>query len=134
MKKIASVLVFGVCLFFVGCGSSDSLNRQAVTGEIQFEGSPIPEGTIEFSPVGEGTSSGAVIQEGKFSIPEEKGLPPGEYLVRISAYNPDAEPVAMPGESNNVAEEIIPPKYNTESDVKFTVEAGAENVFTLNIE
>lgn len=39
----------------------------------------------------------------------------------------------MPGESNKIAEELIPPEYNVESDVKFTVSVEDENVFTLDI-
>ena len=126
--------MFSLCLLVMGCTDSNPLNRQAVTGEIMLEGAPLTDGSIEFSPVAEGTASGAVIQAGKFAIPAEKGLPPGDYLVRISAYNEDAEPIELPGESNKIAEELIPAKYNTESEITFTVEAGQENVFTLNIE
>lgn len=134
MKKISTALMFSLCLLLMGCTDSNPLNRQAVTGEIMLEGAPLVDGSIEFSPVGEGTASGAVIQAGKFAIPAEKGLPPGDYLVRISAYDEDAEPIELPGESNKIAEELIPAKYNTESEITFTVEAGQENVFTLNIE
>ena len=126
--------MFSLFLLLMGCTDSNPLNRQAVTGEIMLEGAPLTDGSIEFSPVAEGTASGAVIQAGKFAIPAEKGLPPGDYLVRISAYNEDAEPIELPGESNKIAEELIPAKYNTESEITFTVEAGQENVFTLNIE
>jgi len=117
-----------------GCGSpADPLQRQEVTGEVSLEGSPIAEGTIEFSPVAEGTGSGAMIEDGKFTIPAQKGLPPGEYIVRISASNPDAEQVRLPGESNQIAAELIPPEFNVDSDVKFTVTLDGDNVFTLDI-
>lgn len=134
MKKFSALLVLGLCVLLVGCGDSNPLERQPVTGEILLDNVPIANGTIEFSPVGEGTSSGAVLQEGKFEIPATKGLPPGDYLVRISAYNEEAEAVDLPGESNKVAEELIPAKYNTESEITFTVKADSENVFNLNVE
>ena len=37
-----------------GCGQTDSLNRQAVSGEVTLNGAPILDGTIEFSPLGPG--------------------------------------------------------------------------------
>ena len=117
-----------------GCGKPDPLNRQAVFGEIALNGTPLPDGTIEFSPVGSGTSSGAVIQAGKFAISAEKGLPPGDYVVRISAADAGVAATEMPGESNILAAELIPPRYNSESDVKFTVKADQENVFTLDVQ
>jgi len=74
-----------------------------------------------------------MIEDGKFTIPAQKGLPPGEYIVRISASNPDAEQVRLPGESNQIAAELIPPEFNVDSDVKFTVTLDGDNVFTLDI-
>ncbi|MDB4638064.1 carboxypeptidase-like regulatory domain-containing protein [bacterium] len=131
---IRAWLIAIVSFSLAGCGASDPLQRQQVSGEVSLKGTPIAEGTIEFSPVGEGTASGAMIEAGKFTIPANKGLPPGEYIVRISASNSDAEQVEMPGESNKIAEELIPPEYNVESDVKFTVSLEGENIFTLDIE
>ncbi|MDC0262132.1 carboxypeptidase-like regulatory domain-containing protein [Planctomycetaceae bacterium] len=133
-KMIRAWLIAIVSFSLAGCGASDPLQRQQVSGEVSLKGTPIAEGTIEFSPVGEGTASGAMIEAGKFTIPANKGLPPGEYIVRISASNSDAEQVEMPGESNKIAEELIPPEYNVESDVKFTVSLEGENIFTLDIE
>lgn len=63
-------------LVSAGCGKSNPLGRQAVTGTISLNGQPLEHGTIEFSPQGEGTASGAVIENGSFSIPADKGLPP----------------------------------------------------------
>ena len=134
MKVFSIITVLCCSLFLAGCGESDPLNRQGVTGEIKIQGEPVADGTIEFSPVANGTSSGAQILEGKFEIPAQKGLPPGEYIVRISAYDSVAEPVSIPGESNKIAEELIPAKYNTESEIKLTVKPDTENVFNLDIE
>lgn len=77
--------------------------------------------------------SGAVITDGHYEIPETKGLPPGKYLIRISAADESAPPEAMPGESNKIAKELIPAEYNRESDVTREVVAGEENIFDFEI-
>lgn len=134
MRCFYSVLLLGVLLIAPGCGEGDPLSRQRVSGEIKLDGAPLANGTIAFSPTDpKGTSSGASITDGKYEIPAEKGLPPGDYLVRITASDDNAQPVEAPGESNNIAVELIPAEYNTESTQKFTVKAGAENLYNLNI-
>ncbi|MCA8997235.1 MAG: carboxypeptidase regulatory-like domain-containing protein [Planctomycetaceae bacterium] len=118
----------------MGCGNSDPLNRQAVSGKITLDGQPLNNGTIEFTPVENGNPSGASIQNGEFSIPSEKGLPPGDYIVRISASDPNEKPVEAPGESHEIAPELIPEEYNVKSALRFHVDANMENVFDLNVE
>lgn len=127
------LLMLLIPLLSYGCGNSNPLGRQAVTGTITLDGQPLERGTIEFTPQGPGTASGATIENGQFFIPADKGLPPGDYLVRISAANDDAEPMDMPGESSKVAPELIPPEYNTESQQTFTVSTDGENEFSLDI-
>jgi len=129
---ILTILLFG--LVFSGCNKADPLNRQEVSGKVTLNGEPLAHGTIEFSPVEDGIMSGASIESGTFSIPKEKGLSPGAYIVRISAANADEEPVALPGESNKIAPELIPAEYNADSKLSFTVEAGAPNVFEQDIQ
>mgnify|MGYP001138918980 CR=1 FL=1 len=119
---------------FLGCGETDALNRQRVTGEIKLNGTPIANGSIEFAPVGEGTSGGAAIENGKFEIVAERGLPPGEYIVRINAASESVDAGEMPGDSSILAEELVPPEYNTDSKLKFTVKPEGENVFNQSIE
>lgn len=130
-------LFFGVLvtttLICLGCQKADPLNRQAVSGTITLDGQPLESGSIEFSPVDNGTFSGATIENGTYAIPKEKGLSPGAYIVRISAANADAEPVGLPGESNKIAPELIPAKYNAESDLEITVQADSENTFDVDV-
>lgn len=133
MRLFNSVTLVCVSLLFVGCQKADPLNRQAVSGKITLDDQPLQAGTIEFSPVESGTMSGALIEDGVFSISAEKGLSPGAYIVRISAANADDEPVDLPGESNKIAPELIPAKYNSESELTFTVQADSENTFDVDI-
>jgi hypothetical protein len=80
-----------------------------------------------------------MIQDGSYSVPAEKGLPPGKYLVRISsvAEDPSAPVPEMPGmpEDGGVgeAEERIPAEYNTESKQEVTVTSEGPNKFDFDI-
>lgn len=133
-KFIFAALFLGMLGALTGCGEGNPLARQRVFGEIKLNGTPLAKGTIAFSPADKGvTSSGATIEAGQFEIPAEKGLPPGEYYVRISSSDDNAQTVELPGESNEVAAELIPAEYNSQSTQKFTVTAGSENKFDLDI-
>lgn len=125
--------VIAASLLLVGCTEADPLNRQAVTGTVSLNGAPLAKASIEFSPKGSGNPSGASIEDGKFEMPAERGLAPGTYIVRVNASDGQAAPVEVPGESNVLAKELIPAEFNTDSKTEFTVKAGEENVFTLDI-
>lgn len=118
-----------------GCGTKNPLGRVPVHGAVTLDGAPLDFGSVTFSPrSGEGTSSGAVIVNGMYSIPQEKGLPPGDYLVRINASTtpPGSENKADATVPGPPARERIAPDFNVESDVKVTVVAGDEAVFDFN--
>jgi hypothetical protein len=103
-------------LALAGCGGSD--DRLAVSGTVNFNGSPLDQGSIQFIPTGPGgTPGGSVITDGKFSIPRERGLRPGKYRVVISSGQPGTKAApAMPGESGPPAKERIPAEYNARSE------------------
>lgn len=133
MRALVFAWLIASMTLCVGCHKADPLNRQAVSGKITLDGEPLTSGSIEFSPVDKGTLSGATIDNGIYAIPKEKGLSPGAYIIRISAANNDAEPIGLPGESNKIAPELVPAKYNVDSDLEFTVKADSENTFNLDI-
>jgi hypothetical protein len=133
-QRLRLLLLAGALCLLSGCGEGNPLARQRVFGEITLNGTPLAKGTIAFSPAGQGvTSSGATIENGTFEIPAEKGLPPGEYFVRISAAADDGQVDELPGDSEVVAEELIPAEYNSQSTLKFTVNTDRENKFELDI-
>lgn len=121
--------------FVVGCAKPDPLNRQAVTGKVTFGGAPLERGTIEFHPLAKGgTSSGATISNGSFAIPRAKGLPVGNYLVRIYSADENAPAEEMPGESTEiVAKEKIPAEFNSASQKEVSVKDQKENNFDFAI-
>ena len=114
------------------------LNRQAIEGSVMLDGAPLDQGTIEFAPRNKGgVASGALIDNGTYSIEVAKGLPPGKYIVRIySARKRQAgqDPPAPPGpDSIVVGVERIPPEYNVKSDRVVEVVADGANSFDFEV-
>jgi hypothetical protein len=117
-----------------GCGSSDGLPRQAVSGRVTLDGKPLEAGSITFDPVDPG-KAGAVsafgaVAGGSYSIPAATGPTPGSYRVAIMASDagdlpsPDAPPGAPPRRPAKSAAPTIPAKFNTNSTLKAEVKAG----------
>ena len=139
-QKLALV-VLGLSLLVIGlgCGSHDPLGRRAVSGIVTLNGEPLHEGSISFEPIEKSlTSSGAVIQQGKYSISKEQGLPPGKYRVVINAVKPGTGTTLpegkMPGEEvGPPPEELIPPDWNTNSSHTIEVTESGATEFTHEI-
>lgn len=118
--------------FTVGCGQSNPLGRQAISGRVTLDGTALNQGTIAFSPESRGgVSSGGIIRNGEYRILADRGLPPGKYRVRInsSAANPNQKnpPVkaSPPGGTNeSLGIERIAPTYNRASKIVIEVVAG----------
>lgn len=129
---VGAVIAFG---FLVGCGPGNELGRVPIAGSVSLDGQPLDRGSISFEPVGEGTSSGATITNGTFAIPEEKGLPPGKYKVRVfSAAGEAAAPEDQPpGESNVIQKERIPKSWNTSTEQEIEVKDTGEGEFKFDI-
>jgi hypothetical protein len=92
-----------------------------------LNGAPLASGSIEFSPLSPGgVQSGALIEAGKYSIPRDQGLTPGEYRVAIID-SPPAAPLPaghMPGDPlPPPPKPQVPPAWNSNSQQKVTVES-----------
>lgn len=83
--KIQTLCAVCLALFsvaVVGCAKSVD-GRYPVVGTVNFDGKPMDYGRISFQPTDSNgvSSSAAQITKGKFAIPADKGLEPGEYFV-----------------------------------------------------
>jgi hypothetical protein len=124
-----------VAIALIGCGA-DNTGRQAISGTVTFRGLPLDRGTIQFLPVSEGQGSGALIRDGKYSIPQEKGLEPGTYRILISSGEPGAKHGAeeAPGMSRPLSKERIPETYNLKSNKQVEVKPTGSNTFDFTID
>jgi hypothetical protein len=117
-------------LALAGCGPRS--DRLAVSGTVTLNGEPLSGGSIHFTSLGEQKlASGAMIENGEYHIPQEKGLLPGEYHLEISAPDTDSPPVMIGG--SPTAPELIPPEYNVDSKKTIQVTTDGDNHFEFEI-
>jgi hypothetical protein len=139
-RRLKSSVAIGLslCLSWLG-GCGRPTDRLEVSGSVTLDGAPLDSGTVRFSSTGgeKLVSTGALIQDGEYRIPQEKGLAPGTYRVEISSPDTSAAPVADRGNPRGpglmAAPERIPAKYNVESDKTVEVTAEGENRFPFEI-
>jgi hypothetical protein len=124
-----------------GCSNNNPQGRVSISGEVSLDGQPLLQENITFtsqpglSPL---VVTGAPIENGKFSLPKENGLIPGqEYLVQFRSVE------EVPGTQKETGNpmmpttvstrDIIPPKYGTESKETITVEKGKKNALRFEL-
>jgi hypothetical protein len=136
-RKTAIILALAL---FTAPGCSRSPQRQEVTGQVTFRGTPIAHGTVRFEPEDSKTCQpgGAVIENGRFRIPAEAGLFPGSYKVVLSAPEGKAN-VNLSGSTPVTgdpyyARELLPETYNLATTLTVTVQPGGDNDLTFNLE
>ncbi|MBI1313709.1 hypothetical protein GC176_20645 [bacterium] len=108
-------MLLGMC---AGCGgSSDGPDRFAVSGEVTFEGKPVPMGFIKFTPDSSqgnsGPGTGCPIKDGEYATPKGKGLVGGPHIVEIAGW--DGVPITESGERLPEGTELFP-LYHTRFD------------------
>jgi len=126
MKTSSVVGALFVALMYYMVGCSADAKHGTVTGNVTFDGEPVKSGTIRFDPVdGQTATADGVISDGRFSAK----APPGEKRVSISAqkvvgkkkmYDTPESPVV------DVTEELLPKRYNAQSELTLKVEAGSQ--------
>jgi hypothetical protein len=121
----------------LGCGSTDGLNRQAMSGRVTVDGQPLTSGAILFEPETEqsGTVVGATIRQGAFVISRYQGAVPGTYRVRVYASSRTQAPLAK-GQTERTPRpmvERLPARYNTHSELHAAVRARRHNQYTFDL-
>jgi len=79
--------------------------------------------------------SGAVVIDGQYSIPQNQGLAPGKYRVRVYAALDAAPDDAPPQKSSpsKLAPDMIPQKYNDKSTLIVEVGGDGPNVIPVHL-
>ena len=125
-----------VALAVAGCDSGD--RQLAVSGAVSLDGKPLPEGQIVFEPQDSGRMGVGLIVDGRYSIPEVRGVLPGDYIVRITAERPSGRMVA-PGAYEvdqkpvELTEQYLSPKYNAASKLRAEVQPGTVATFDFDL-
>ena len=121
----------------VGCGSSDGLDRQAISGIVTLDGQPLNDGAIHLEPATNqsGTAVGATIRRGAFAIAREQGPVPGSYRVRIYATS-GVQPPPVKGQTEHTRRpmvERLPDIYNVRTELRADVTARGANRFRFEL-
>jgi hypothetical protein len=119
-----------------GCGGA--AQRLPIHGTVTYKGQPLAAGTITFTPKADGplerTMEGALITDGKYAIPADKGLFPGSYHVSISAVEPSGKPPGGAPGGPRRSKELLPERYNTQSTLSIDVDAKGKREFDFPLE
>lgn len=98
-----------------------------VRGAITLDGSPVADGQIRYVPI-EGTTGPvtiARITSGIYVCEAKGGVPVGKHRVEILAWDPNA-PYGGRGEPTRP--QLVPDKYNENSDLVETIADGSGSV------
>ena len=135
--RLGILICAGSAFLLTSCGGGggDTLGRLPVSGTVTYKGQPLAQGSIEFFPAqGVKTQGGAVIHNGKYSIPAEKGLAPGTYGIKISSTEGGSSGSTdeMPGDPKPT-KELVPEKFNAKSTLKREISKG-KTVIDFNLD
>jgi hypothetical protein len=140
IRVVGPTFAILLALNLSGCGASDELPRQAVSGTVTFAGKRLDAGLITFLPetAEMATQGGGPIVAGKYAIARDQGLVPGKYKVTISSSGGGKETIVdttnnMPGMPPVPSKEVIPERYNTASTLTAEVKAEGANVFDFDL-
>lgn len=105
-----------------------------VSGTVRLRGEVLAEGVIQFYTPGDTPLpvAGAAIRNGSYDVPSKHGLPPGTYLVRISARKWSPNPSEDPPNPFR-SEESVPEKYNVRSTLTIQL-GGSERKFDFELD
>ncbi|WP_339735985.1 hypothetical protein [uncultured Gimesia sp.] len=120
-------------LIVSGCsgGSAEHIERAAVSGTITYAGKPLPEGTIQFVPDTDASGKplrGKAVQtnitNGAYSLAAGQGPTVGTNKVLISAVKKTGKFEESDGQKIEILKQYLPAKYNSNSTLKFEIQAG----------
>lgn len=125
-RRVLVGLGLVLALGLSGCGRAKGPVTAVVTGKVTLNGESLADGSINFLPAdGNGVTSGAKIVNGTYRA----DVPPGPKRVEIRSTKVVGQKVAYEGDPNSpkydIVEERIPDKYNANSELKASVNAGS---------
>ena len=135
MKAFTNIALILFTTLILGCGGNSDLPEIGIVkGQLTLDGQPVKQANIMFYPLSKGRSSTAITDdEGKYILSYKADVPGamvGEHEVIVSTKN---DPVGEPGPGYVPGrKEEFPAKYNTETELRKTVEFG-KNVINFHL-
>jgi hypothetical protein len=119
--------------FCLGCENGPEI--ASVEGTVTMDGKPLPNATILFIPENGRPAGGRTDDRGHYVLnftESRDGAIPGKNTIQITTAAEATE--AADGTPIPAQREIIPTRYNSQSALEFTVEAGKKNVANFDLE
>lgn len=112
-------------LCIAGCGKKGRWERVLVSGDVTYQGQPIELGRIRFLPAegSRGPVSIEKIESGSYTTHTTDGIPVGTHRVEITSFDPDEYKNAPTGPGAPPVKQLLPNKYNVESELTLSVHA-----------
>lgn len=140
--RFSSLIVALLLYSFTGCGGVrtdySSVDLATVRGAISLDDQPLPGATVIFEAPDKTTSSAVTDESGNYRLmfnSEKAGVTPGPKVVRIRTSLPieEDDSIEVDFDQPITKPERVPPCYNTESQLRITVEDGSQRFdFELN--
>lgn len=141
MSRCVSVIgqcLVGLCcaVFLVGCGEEIDPGYKPVRGTVLLDGQPLADAVISFTPEEGSTASGRTDEDGTYELfyaarrPGAKvGLNTVEITKEATAFEGADEFAVMTEEEG----ELLPPRYNTQTELTATVENTSDNTVDFQL-
>ena len=135
MRWNMQLLIVAVALMFAaGCGGEKPIG-DIVKGTVTLDGKPLAEGRINLVPTNDvGSTVGGAIKNGKFEV----RIQPGPKSVQITSEKVTGKQKAYPDDPQSpefdIKEQILPAKYNTNTELKADVKAGSPTELKFDLE
>ncbi len=125
-----------------GCGHKETgLERASVSGVVNLNGTPLPDGTIRFVPVdsNSGPRISVSVVNGSFAATAENGPVVGSNRIEIEsldgpAFDDEQAFAELQANPHRLHAIRIPPAYNTCSQLKTDIKSGESNVLHYDLE
>ncbi|MCI0462790.1 MAG: hypothetical protein L0Z62_38070 [Gemmataceae bacterium] len=128
MFAIRCGLLLAALFLLAGC-SGDAPKTVEVKGKVTLDGAPMAKGQVMFD-AGDGTAPATLeVSGGTFA----GKVPAGKKTVRISSFQKVAQKGTGPGAEEESLQEIVLPRYNTESKETVEVKDPGPNEFEFKV-
>jgi hypothetical protein len=133
LLSLGCVVVLG--LGHSGCGgAAGAPGTYEISGDIAYEGNPIPAGSINFIPDEKKGNTGptgiATITDGKYRTAPGRGVQGGAYILQISAN--DGEPVEGADAGDGATVSAGTPLFAPNSEMTVDIPKG-EKIFNIKV-
>jgi hypothetical protein len=126
------VLVAGLML--VGCGSGSQAPKYVIKGNVTLDGKPLESGRIDLTPTDDkGTTAGGEIKNGKYEVRILFGPKTVRIISEKIVGKIKMDPNDPQSAEGDVKEQIIPARYNTNTELKVDVQEKSPTIQNFDL-